>query len=140
MPIISLEKRIEGLCIGPNLTDAKLADFIERCRRYQPFITCIIPNPHQIGDAVEMLDGSGIEVAGAIAYPLGNLAIEVKRTQIEAALEAGARQIDLLVRVESLNAGDETAARREAESQIGEPKGPPRPGEGSGTSSLPGRG
>ena len=110
-----LTKKLEVLCIGPNISDKRLYEIILACIEHEDFITNLVPNPHQIPLAVQYLDRSSISVIGVIAFPLGNLSLEVKRVQIEDALAAGANRIDITMRIESLNAGEYVAARKEAE-------------------------
>jgi len=113
-----LYKKIEALCIGPNIDDNRLEQFIQACVNDHNYLRCIIPNLHQLSHTTEILDGSGIQVSAAIAYPLGNIPLEVKQVQIEKALEDNTNQIDIMMRLESLNAGDFSSAREEAEMLI----------------------
>ncbi len=111
-------KYIEALCISPNITDERLLDYIDLCKPYQDQITSLFPNMHQIPLAAKLLADSPITLGAAIAYPLGNLPTEIKRRQIETAIQNGVHQIAIMMRIESLNAGDDRSAQSEAQALV----------------------
>jgi deoxyribose-phosphate aldolase len=103
---IFLSKRIEALFIGPNITDNLLISNIEDCINNIDFFSSIAPNLHQIELAAIQLKGIDIDICGEIAYPLGNLPLEVKRVQIKEAVRSGAQIVDVMMPIEYLISGE----------------------------------
>jgi len=110
------EGRLEALLVGPQVNNKRLCEAIRVCAQRPDVIASLAPNPYQIKDAVSYLKDSQIGVIGLVAYPLGNLPTELKCLQTEEALKAGAKQIDITMRLESLNAADIDKAQQEAAS------------------------
>ena len=106
-------KRIEMLSIGPLVDDDTLKSRIQDCIRYQDFITTIAPNLHQVETAVQQLKDTDINVCAEIAFPLGNLPLEVKRIQIESAIKSGAARVEIMMPIEYLKIEDFKMAEKE---------------------------
>jgi deoxyribose-phosphate aldolase len=119
------QKNIEALYLSPHISDDLLASFLERCLAEQDSLACVAPNLHQVRAAARLLSGSGIAVAAQIAYPLGLIPWEVKRIQIEEALQDGASQLDMLVAIETLKEGQIEQVHQEAQAlaQLARPAG-----------------
>jgi deoxyribose-phosphate aldolase len=117
------KKRFDTSLIEPQISDKDLVEFIERCKRYSFYFAGIAVNLHQIPLAVSLLEDSGIDPAGAIAYPLGNLPTEIKIIQIEEAINSGAEQVDIVMRVEALREGDYDSVWHDAEAVVNYCKG-----------------
>lgn len=102
----NFKKRFDTSVIEPHITDRDVHIFIEQCKEFAYFFAGLAFNLHQIPLAVELLKGSGIHVAAPLAYPLGGLPTEIKKAQVEFAIDAGVQQIDVCMAVEALLVGD----------------------------------
>ena len=99
-------KRFDTSLIEPDATDKEVANFIEKCKKYAQYFAAVAFNVHQIPLAVELLKDTGIEVCVPIAYPLGGLPVELAVTQVEYAMECGARQIDVCMPLDAFRSGE----------------------------------
>jgi len=75
--------------------DASLENFVAVC----------IP-PKYVPDAKKLLDGSKVKVCTVVGFPLGFGATETKVKEIEAALEMGVDEMDMVIDLCALKSGD----------------------------------
>lgn len=73
----------------------------------------MVVNPSYVALAAEQLKGSGVRVATVAGFPLGASRKEVKRHEAERGLEDGASEVDMVIRVGVLKAGDDEAVEDE---------------------------
>lgn len=66
-------------------------------------------NPYYIKLAKELLDGSDVKVCTVIGFPLGANTSETKAFETKDAVEKGAQEIDMVINIGALLAGDEDA-------------------------------
>lgn len=90
-------------------------DEIERlCREAQRFrFASVCVNPYWVPLAGEILGGSFSRVGTVIGFPLGANQSRIKITEAEAALGAGARELDMVQNVGALRSGDYSIVRDE---------------------------
>jgi deoxyribose-phosphate aldolase len=112
------KKRFDTSLIEPQISDDDFIEFIEKCIPYADFFAGIASNLHQLPILVEHLKGTGIGAAGPVAYPLGNLPTEIKILQIEEAIEAGANQVDVVMKIEALRVDDFDSVWEDAEAVV----------------------
>jgi deoxyribose-phosphate aldolase len=100
---IDLTRRFEALCVGPLITDPQLTANLTALAGYADRIYGVVVNLHQVPQAAQLVHklGLGISIA-PIAYPLGNLPLEIKILQARQALDAGAGGLDFVLPVEYL--------------------------------------
>jgi deoxyribose-phosphate aldolase len=70
-------------------------------------------NGSWIGQARHFLEGTGIKVACVVGFPLGAMSGDVKRFETEAAIDDGAHEIDVVLNLGRLKAGDDKFILRE---------------------------
>jgi len=63
--------------------------------------------------ARHFLDGSDVKVGCAVSFPLGAMSGDVKRFEAEAAIDDGAHEIDVVLNLGRLKAGDDNYVLRE---------------------------
>lgn len=63
--------------------------------------------------ARHFLDGSDVKVGCAVSFPLGAMSGDVKRFEAEAAIDDGAQEIDVVLNLGRLKAGDDNYVLRE---------------------------
>lgn len=93
----SLAKMIDHSLLHPTMTDAAIKAGCELSRRYDVATACI--KPYSIPMAKEILAGSDVLVCAVIGFPHGNSTIEIKMKEAEAAILAGAPEIDMVVNI-----------------------------------------
>ena len=73
----------------------------------------MVVNPCYVALAAERLRGTQVRVATVAGFPLGASTTEVKRHEVEGGLEDGASEIDMVIRVGALKAGEDGAVEKE---------------------------
>ena len=76
-------------------------------------------NSVQTEFCAKLLKGTGVHVGAAIAFPLGQCTIKTKMFETADAIENGADEIDYVLNIPKLIAGDRDYIRREMEGIVG---------------------
>lgn len=100
---IDLTKRFEALCVGPWITEQHLTASLTGLAAYADSMYGVVINLHQVNHAADLIHRLSLGIAIApIAFPLGNLPLEIKTLQARQALETGAGGLDFVLPVEYL--------------------------------------
>ena len=86
---------IDHSLLHPTLTDGDLRKGCELARAYDVATVCI--KPYAIRLAKGILAGSDVKVCAVIGFPHGNSTTGIKVVEAEAAVLAGASEIDMVV-------------------------------------------
>ena len=70
-------------------------------------------NPYPVALCKKLLQGSGVHVGAAVAFPLGQTDIESKVAETKQAIRDGAEEIDYVLNIGKLRMGDDDYIRRE---------------------------
>ena len=100
----ALARCIDHTVLKPETTAAQIDQLCEECRTYGFVAACV--NPVWVERAFARLDGSSTLVASVVGFPLGASTTEVKAAEAMLAAEQGAREIDMVVNLGALLAGD----------------------------------
>src|SRR5512142_2845239 len=100
----SLAKMIDHSLLHPTMTDNIIVAGCELSRRYDVATACI--KPYSIPLACRILEGSDVGICAVIAFPHGNSTTEIKIKEAEAAVHAGATEIDMVVNIGKVLGGD----------------------------------
>lgn len=95
---------IDHTLLRPQATRDEIEHFAGGARRW-PFATVCV-SPPWIPLVTERLAGSGMKVASVVAFPFGAALTSAKRAEAEAAILAGAREIDMVMNVGAMKSGD----------------------------------
>jgi len=103
-------------CIDHTLlkADATAKDIEKLCaeaRENRFYSVCV--NGSWVGQARHFLEGTGVKVASVVGFPLGAMSSDAKRFETEAAIDDGAQEIDVVLNVGRLKAGDDKFILRE---------------------------
>ena len=94
--------------------DARAQDIEKLCREareHRFYSVCV--NGCWIELARDQLDGSDVKVASVVGFPLGAMESDVKRYETEAAIDAGAHEIDVVLNIGRLKDGNDKFVLRE---------------------------
>ncbi len=94
--------------------DAIAKDIEKLCaeaRENHFYSVCV--NGSWVGQARHFLEGTGVKVACVVGFPLGAMSGDVKRFETEAAIDDGATEIDFVLNLGRLKAGDDKYILRE---------------------------
>lgn len=95
---------IDHTLLKPEATAAQVRTLCDEARRFHFATVCI--NPSYVPLAAELLAGSGVQVCTVCAFPLGASLPELKAQETRALLERGAAEVDMVINVGALKAGD----------------------------------
>lgn len=105
----SLAGMIDHTLLKPDATADKVAQLCFEAKKYHFASVCV--NPSYVKLCADLLKGTDVIVCTVIGFPLGATATEVKAFEAKNAIEHGATEIDMVMNIGALKAGDnETVA------------------------------
>lgn len=105
---------IDHTLLSPKAVSADIDRLCEEAVVHGFASVCI--NPYWVKQSAERLLGSSVKVCTVIGFPLGANITKVKRFESEAALEDGARELDMVLNVGALLSGEFDVVRDEIRS------------------------
>ena len=106
----SVAALIDHTLLKPEATRADIRRLCREAREYGFATVCV--NPYWTAAAREELAGSAVKVCTVVGFPLGATFSAVKQAEAQAALEAGAQEIDMVINIGALRSGElETVLR-----------------------------
>lgn len=96
---------IDHTLLKPDATKEQFDVLCAEARQYKFAMVAI--NPYPVSMCSELLDGSGVGVGAAISFPLGQLTIDEKVNETRSAIADGATEIDYVVNITELKAGNQ---------------------------------
>ena len=105
----SLAGLIDHTLLKPDATADKVAQLCFEAKKYHFASVCV--NPSYVKLCADLLKGTDVKVCTVIGFPLGATSTEVKAFEATNAIENGATEIDMVMNIGALKAGDnETVA------------------------------
>ena len=95
---------IDHTLLKPDTSQAQIEQLCAEAREHQFFSVCV--NGCWIATACHLLEDSDVKVAGVVGFPLGAMAGDVKRFETETAIDDGAHEIDVVLNIARLKAGE----------------------------------
>jgi deoxyribose-phosphate aldolase len=102
----SLAKMIDHTLLKPDATQDQIAQLCFEARKHGFASVCV--NPTWVKLCAKLLEGSPVKVCTVIGFPLGATSPEVKVFETQDALNHGATEIDMVINIGALKAGDLT--------------------------------
>ncbi|MDI6821456.1 MAG: deoxyribose-phosphate aldolase [Actinomycetota bacterium] len=99
-----LAKSIDYTLLRPDAIPEDIRRLCREARAYN-FATVFV-NPFYVNLAAELLKNSPVKVGTVVGFPLGASAPITKRFEAENVIERGAREIDMVMNIGALKAGD----------------------------------
>ncbi len=99
-----LGRYIDHTKLGPDVTPDEIDRLCQEAREFRFAAVCV--NPVWVRRCADSLRGSKVRVASVVGFPLGANAPEVKALEARRALRDGAREIDMVINIGALKAGD----------------------------------
>jgi deoxyribose-phosphate aldolase len=100
----SIAALIDHTLLRPEATEADIRKLCAEARQYGFASVCV--NPYWVPVAARELAGSAVKVCTVVGFPLGATATEAKVAEAEAAVRAGAVEIDMVINLGALRSGD----------------------------------
>jgi len=102
---------IDHTVLKPDASPAQIEKLCAEAREHHFFSVCV--NGSWVAAARHFLEGSDVKVACVVGFPLGAMAGDEKRYETEVAVDDGAHEIDVVLNVARLKAGDDKYVVRE---------------------------
>lgn len=103
--VSDIAKMIDHSLLRPNLTEEEFVEGVELSKNFQ-VATCSVV-PFDVARAAKLLAGSGVPVSTVVAFPHGTVPTEVKVFEAQRSLENGAMELDMVIAISRLMAGDD---------------------------------
>ena len=104
-----LAQMIDHTLLKADATPAQVERLCAEARNYGFASVCV--NPVFISRCAEWLRGSPVKVCTVIGFPLGANATDVKAYEAQKALQDGATELDMVINIGALKAGDSDRVR-----------------------------
>ncbi len=106
---MDLAKLIDNTLLKPASTREQILALCDESAKYGFASVCV--NPVHVAAAAERLRGTGVKVCTVIGFPLGANASETKAFEASQAVRDGADELDMVINIGALKAGDDAAVR-----------------------------
>lgn len=100
---------IDHTILKPEATPTDIENLCNEARQYQFAAVCV--NPVYVKLAADLLTGSGVAVCAVVGFPLGANATAVTCFETKQAIKDGATEIDMVIHVGGLKAGNTQAVK-----------------------------
>jgi deoxyribose-phosphate aldolase len=100
----NLAQMIDHTLLKPEATLEDIKKLCEEAKTHEFFSVCV--NPYWVKTAAELLKGSSVKVCTVIGFPLGASATPVKAFETKHAIEEGAEEVDMVINIGELKAGN----------------------------------
>ncbi len=108
---MTYNRYIDHTLLKQNATPAQIEKLCAEAIKYDFMSVCV--NPCYVPLAAECLKGSDVKVCTVIGFPLGMNTTDIKIAETKKALEDGANEIDMVINVGRLQAGDDEYVENE---------------------------
>jgi deoxyribose-phosphate aldolase len=114
---LSIAALIDHTLLRPEAAETDIRSLCAEARKYGFASVCV--NPYWVPLAAAELAGSPVKVCAVAGFPLGANATAIKAAEAEAAIRAGAQEIDMVLNIGELRGGNHEAVRHDIEAVVG---------------------
>jgi len=107
----SLARYIDHTLLKPDATAKDIEQLCREAIEHQFWSVCV--NGSRVAQAYSIVEDSGVKVACTVGFPLGAMSSDAKRLEVEAAIDDGAQEIDVVLNIGWLKDGDDSYVLRE---------------------------
>jgi len=112
---------IEHTLLAPGASPADVDRLCDEAREHHLLAVCV--NGVHVRRCAERLRGSSVFVCAVVGFPLGASHPDVKVNEARVALQDGARELDMVLQVGALRAGEHAFVAREIAAVVAEAQG-----------------
>ncbi|WP_338750210.1 deoxyribose-phosphate aldolase [Bacillus sp. FJAT-52991] len=120
-PFEKVAKMIDHTLLKADATKEEVGKICEEAKAYEFASVCI--NPVWVPYASEQLKGTPVKVCTVIGFPLGAMTSDVKAFETKNAIENGAEEVDMVINIGALKAGDYEAVLKDIQAVTSAAKG-----------------
>ena len=118
---MSLNKLIDHTLLKPNATREQIALLCDEAMEHDFASVCV--NSCWVSFCAERLAQSDVNVCTVIGFPLGAMSTAGKAAEAEQAVSDGADELDMVINIGWLRAGEEDLVRRDIEAVVAAAQG-----------------
>ncbi len=107
----SLARYIDHTLLKPDATARDIEQLCREAIEHHFWSVCV--NGSRVTQAYALVETSGVKVACTVGFPLGAMTADAKRLEVEAAVDDGAQEIDVVLNIGRLKDGDDKYVLRE---------------------------
>ena len=107
----SLARCIDHTLLKPDATARDIEQLCREAMEHHFWSVCV--NGSRVAQAYALVESSGVKVASTVGFPLGAMSSDAKRFEVEAAVDDGAQEIDVVLNIGRLKDGDDKYVLRE---------------------------
>jgi deoxyribose-phosphate aldolase len=107
----SIARLIDHTLLRPEATHPDIVELCRQARENNFASVCL--NAYWVPLAAAQLAGTDVKVCTVVGFPLGATSTEAKVAETEAALRAGAQEIDMVQNIGALRGGDDQTVEEE---------------------------
>jgi deoxyribose-phosphate aldolase len=100
-----LAKTIDHTLLKPEAVPSQVEKLCSEAKEYHFAAVCV--NATNVALCAELLKGTDVKVCSVVGFPLGATLPSVKAFETEQAISAGAQEIDMVLNIGALKAGNE---------------------------------
>ncbi|RKQ32680.1 deoxyribose-phosphate aldolase [Oceanobacillus halophilus] len=106
-----MAKYIDHTLLKPEATKEQIQKLCKEASEYDFYSVCV--NPTWVKESAEQLKDSDVEVCTVIGFPLGATTSEMKASETKDAINNGATEVDMVINIGKLKAGDYHAVEKD---------------------------
>ncbi len=115
-PNPDMARMIDHTLLKPAATEDDIRELCDEARRYNFATVCV--NPSHVALAARELRGTDVGITTVIGFPLGATTHTAKSIETRDAIANGANEIDMVVNVGALKAGNDDLVKRDIASVV----------------------
>jgi deoxyribose-phosphate aldolase len=100
----NIASKIDHTMLKPDATPDEIKELCEEAKKYHFASVCV--NPGYVSLCHSLLKDTNVRVCTVVGFPLGSNTTEVKKFETEQAIQNGANEIDMVINVGRLKAGN----------------------------------
>lgn len=108
---LQLARYLDHTLLKPDATAQDIEQLCREALEHHFWSVCV--NGSRVAQAYALLEDSGVKVACTVGFPLGAMTADTKRLEVEAAIDDGAQEIDVVLNIGRLKDGDDAYVLRE---------------------------
>jgi deoxyribose-phosphate aldolase len=116
MSTSNIAKYIDHSLLKPEVTAAQVAAVCQEAKQHGFAAVCV--NPGHVAQATQLLAGSPVKVCTVIGFPLGATTTLTKVFETRDAVANGAEELDMVVNIGALKAGDDDLVQGDIEAVV----------------------
>lgn len=113
---MNIARMIDHTLLRADATQAEISKLIDEAKQYQFASVCV--NPTWVAYSAEQLAGTEVKVCTVIGFPLGATISEVKAFEAKKAIEQGAQEVDMVINIGQMKAGNDSFVQQDIEAVV----------------------